>query len=114
MRFILQVRDGQRLNKGVKLLLWYNSNGYANDAPQTPRHCMNTVVEHRFHAVAEPEVGIPAINRVCAGVEHDLILYSLDGRELRRCRSDRMPLDGLPRGIYLLAVDGVVYRIYKN
>jgi hypothetical protein len=78
------------------------------------RHCMNTVVEHHFHAVAEPEVGIPAINRVCAGVEHDLILYSLDGRELRRRRADRMPLDGLLRGIYLLAVDGVVYRIYKN
>lgn len=29
--------------KGVSLLLWYNSNGYANDAPQTPRQCMNTV-----------------------------------------------------------------------
>ncbi|MDE7455195.1 MAG: glycoside hydrolase family 97 protein [Prevotella sp.] len=28
--------------KGVSLLLWYNSNGYANDAPQTPRQCMNT------------------------------------------------------------------------
>ena len=28
--------------KGVSLMLWYNSNGYENDAPQTPRDCMNT------------------------------------------------------------------------
>ena len=28
--------------KGVSLMLWYNSNGYENDAPQTPRQCMNT------------------------------------------------------------------------
>lgn len=28
--------------KGVHLMLWYNSNGYENDAPQTPRQCMNT------------------------------------------------------------------------
>jgi len=29
-------------SKGVSLMLWYNSNGYENDAPQTPRQCMNT------------------------------------------------------------------------
>ena len=29
-------------SKGVSLMLWYNSNGYENDAPQTPRDCMNT------------------------------------------------------------------------
>ena len=28
--------------KGVSLMLWYNSNGFENDAPQTPRQCMNT------------------------------------------------------------------------
>ena len=28
--------------KGVSLLLWYNSNGHWNDAPQTPRNCMDT------------------------------------------------------------------------
>ena len=31
-------------SKGVKLMLWYNSNGFANDAPQTPRDCMNTAI----------------------------------------------------------------------
>ena len=29
-------------SKGVDLLLWYSSNGFWNDAPQTPRNCMNT------------------------------------------------------------------------
>ena len=28
--------------KGVRLMLWYNSNGHWNDAPQTPRDCMST------------------------------------------------------------------------
>ena len=27
--------------KGVRLMLWYNSNGYWNDAPQTPRNIMS-------------------------------------------------------------------------
>ena len=31
-------------SKGVHLLLWYNSNGFANDAPQGPRDCMNTAI----------------------------------------------------------------------
>ena len=30
--------------KGVSLMLWYNSNGYENDAPQTPRDCMSTAI----------------------------------------------------------------------
>jgi len=29
-------------SKGVSLMLWYNSNGFENDAPQTPRQCMST------------------------------------------------------------------------
>ena len=29
-------------SRGVRLMLWYNSNGSWNDAPQTPRNCMNT------------------------------------------------------------------------
>lgn len=31
-------------SKGVRLMLWYNSNGYSNDAPQTPRDCMSTAI----------------------------------------------------------------------
>ena len=30
--------------KGVHLMLWYNSNGFYNDAPQTPRDCMSTAI----------------------------------------------------------------------
>ncbi len=29
-------------SKGVSLMLWYNSNGHWNDAPQGPRNCMDT------------------------------------------------------------------------
>ena len=38
-------------SKGVHLLLWYNSNGFWNDAPQTPRNCMNTSIarEREMH-----------------------------------------------------------------
>ena len=31
-------------SKGVKLMLWYNSNGFWNDAPQTPRDCMSSSI----------------------------------------------------------------------
>ncbi len=34
-------------SKGSQLLLWYNSNGYANDAPQTPRNIMNNAIERK-------------------------------------------------------------------
>lgn len=33
--------------KGVDLFLWYNSNGYWNDAPQTPRHVMSRERQRR-------------------------------------------------------------------
>ena len=31
-------------SKGVSLMLWYNSNGAWNDAPQTPRNCLSTSI----------------------------------------------------------------------
>ena len=34
-------------NKGVALYLWYNSNGYWNDAPQTPRGIMDNAIARR-------------------------------------------------------------------
>ncbi len=33
--------------KGVGLFLWYNSNGYWNDAPQGPKNKMHTVIDRR-------------------------------------------------------------------
>ena len=40
-------------SKGVSLMLWYNSNGTANEAPQTPRNCMNTVVARKKQHVMQ-------------------------------------------------------------
>ena len=34
-------------NKGVGIFLWYNSNGYANDAPQGPKHKMNSAIARK-------------------------------------------------------------------
>ena len=48
-------------NKGVKLLLWYNSNGYANDAPQTPKHCMNTALARNREMAWLQKLGIAGI-----------------------------------------------------
>jgi hypothetical protein len=39
---------GYARSKGVGVILWYNSNGAWNDAPQTPRDCMDTApARHR-------------------------------------------------------------------
>ena len=48
-------------SKGVKLLLWYNSNGYANDAPQTPRNCMNTALARNREMAWLQKLGIAGI-----------------------------------------------------
>ncbi|SFW11085.1 Glycosyl-hydrolase 97 C-terminal, oligomerisation [Prevotellaceae bacterium HUN156] len=48
-------------SKGVKLLLWYNSNGYANDAPQTPKHCMNTSLARNREMAWLQKLGIAGI-----------------------------------------------------
>ena len=47
--------------KGVKLLLWYNSNGYVNDAPQTPRNCMNTALARNREMAWLQQLGIAGI-----------------------------------------------------
>ncbi|MCI6491999.1 MAG: glycoside hydrolase family 97 protein [Prevotella sp.] len=48
-------------SKGVSLLLWYNSNGYANDAPQTPRNCMNTSIAREKEMAWMEKIGIKGI-----------------------------------------------------
>ena len=47
--------------KGVKLLLWYSSNGYSNDAPQTPKHCMNTALARNREMAWLQKLGIAGI-----------------------------------------------------
>ena len=93
------------------------------------RHCLDTVVVRTFHAHHEGTVGLwplatdhwplkvypnPATDKVHVGVQAELVLYSLDGRRLRRCHADTMPLEGLPSGGYLLTVDGVPHHIIKR
>ena len=47
--------------KGVSLMLWYNSNGYENDAPQTPRHCMNTAIAREREMAWLRSIGVKGI-----------------------------------------------------
>ena len=48
-------------SKGVSLLLWYNSNGYENDAPQTPRQCMNTAIAREREMRWLRDIGVKGI-----------------------------------------------------
>ena len=48
-------------SKGVSLLLWYNSNGAWNDAPQTPRHCMNTALARQQEMAWLRQIGVKGI-----------------------------------------------------
>ena len=48
-------------SKGVSLMLWYNSNGFENDAPQTPRQCMNTGMARDKEMAWLKSVGVKGI-----------------------------------------------------
>ena len=48
-------------SKGVHLLLWYNSNGYWNDAPQGPRDCMNTAIAREREMKWMQSIGVKGI-----------------------------------------------------
>lgn len=47
--------------KGVSLLLWYNSNGHWNDAPQTPRDCMSTAMARDREMAWLKSIGVKGI-----------------------------------------------------
>ncbi len=47
--------------KGVRLMLWYNSNGYWNDAPQTPRGIMNDAIARKREMAWMERTGIAGI-----------------------------------------------------
>jgi hypothetical protein len=47
--------------KGVSLMLWYNSNGFENDAPQTPRQCMNTAMARDREMAWLKSIGVKGI-----------------------------------------------------
>lgn len=48
-------------DKGVALYLWYNSNGYWNDAPQTPRGIMDNAIARRKEMKWMQSIGIHGI-----------------------------------------------------
>lgn len=48
-------------SKGVSLMLWYNSNGAENDAPQSPRNCMNTAYARDKEMKWLQQIGVKGI-----------------------------------------------------
>ena len=48
-------------SKGVKLMLWYNSNGFENDAPQTPRQVMSNSIARKRDMAWMKKIGVCGI-----------------------------------------------------
>ena len=48
-------------SKNVHLMVWYNSNGYENDAPQSPRDCMNTSIVRKKEMTWLKSIGVKGI-----------------------------------------------------
>jgi hypothetical protein len=48
-------------SKGVDVFLWYNSNGYWNDAPQSPKHKMNTSIARKREMQWLKSVGVKGL-----------------------------------------------------
>ena len=49
------------LKKDVKLLLWYNSNGWQNDAPQGPQNIMNNSIRRKQEMAWMKSIGVKGI-----------------------------------------------------
>lgn len=64
-------------SKGVSLLLWYNSNGFENDAPQGPKNCMNTAVARKREMAWMKKIGVKGIKVDFFGgdKQHTMQLY---------------------------------------
>lgn len=63
--------------KGVHLLLWYNSNGFENDAPQSPKNCMSTSVARKKEMAWLRSIGVKGIKVDFFGgdKQHTMQLY---------------------------------------
>ncbi len=105
----------------------YTDTGYYIITLTATRHCLDTVVELTFQVGQEGILDLqppasnlhvypnPATDQIYVGRCADLVLYTIDGRQLcSRRHSDSMSLDGLAGGLYLLSVDGRMYRIIKE
>ena len=48
-------------SKKISLMLWYNSNGFENDAPQTPRQIMNNSIARKKEMAWMKKIGVVGI-----------------------------------------------------
>ena len=48
-------------SKGISLMLWYNSNGHENDAPQTPRNCLDNSIARDREMAWLQSIGVRGI-----------------------------------------------------
>ncbi len=48
-------------SKGIGVILWYNSNGYWNEAPQTPKNKMNTAIARQQEMEWLQEIGVKGL-----------------------------------------------------
>ena len=64
-------------SKGVNLLLWYNSNGFENDAPQTPRNIMSNSIARKKDMAWMQKIGVKGIKVDFFGgdKQHTMQLY---------------------------------------
>jgi hypothetical protein len=60
--------------KGVRLFVWYNSNGYWNDAPQGPRDIMNRSVTRRAEMAWLQKLGVKGIKVDFFGSDKQVML----------------------------------------
>ena len=61
-------------SKGVRLFVWYNSNGYWNDAPQGPRGIMNRSVTRRAEMAWLKKLGVKGIKVDFFGSDKQVML----------------------------------------
>lgn len=64
-------------SKGISLMLWYSSNGYENDAPQSPKNCMNTAIARKKEMAWLRSIGVKGIKVDFFGgdKQHTMQLY---------------------------------------
>ena len=64
-------------SKGVHLMLWYNSNGTENDAPQGPHNCMDKSIERKKEMAWMKSIGVKGIKVDFFGgdKQHTMQLY---------------------------------------
>ena len=66
-------------SQGVRLLLWYNSNGYANDAPQPPKNKMHNSIVREKEMKWMKSIGIAGIKVDFFGGDKQVTMQLYEG-----------------------------------